>query len=220
MSVLGALLAKLLDPVFVGSALLVLVSFRSMWRYPLAVLLAAFVSETSLTLFQSSRVWGEGLMLSLLSGLFIVAVFVFCRFVIAGLVDGDDVVGVAKKKRRLGGFFAAGYLAVCSLVPLLLTDRNVPNNGAEAYKSEQSRYLASLMETVPSVDDPCLRFEMDKTHSDYTVIAVREHHDPAVGCPGDPGTAPLRALYRILKKDSTVLRMNLVTGNYEPVGPG
>ena len=173
-SLLGALLAKLLDPIFVGSALLVLMSFRSIWRYPLAILLATVVSETSLTLIQSSRVWGAGLVLSLLSGLLILAVFV--------------------------------------------TDQDLPNRGADAYEPEQPGYLAALKETAPNLDDPCLRFEMDEAHSDYAVITVREHHDPAVDCPGDPGTAPLRAIYRVLKEDRTVLKMNSATGYYEPVG--
>lgn len=218
-SLLGALLAKLLDPIFVGSALLVLMSFRSIWRYPLAILLATVVSETSLTLIQSSRVWGAGLVPSLLSGLLILAVFVLCRFVIARLVRGDDVVSVTKKQRRLAGFFAAGYLAVCTLVLVFVTDQDSPNRGDDAYEPEQTGYLAVLKEAAPNLDDPCLRFEMDEAHSDYAVIAVREHHDPAIDCPGDPGTAPLRDIYRILKEDRTVLKMNSATGYYEPVGP-
>lgn len=221
MSLLVAFLAKLLDPIFVGLALLVLMSFRSIWRYPLAILLATVVSETSLTLIQSSRVWGEGLVLSLLSGLLIIAMFVWCRFVIARLARGDDVIGVAKKKRRLAGFFVAGYLAVCSLVPVFVfvMGQDLPNRGADAYESEQPGYLVTLKDTAPNLNDPCLKFEIDEAHSDYAVIAVREHHDPAVDCPGDPGTAPLRAIYRVLKEDYTVLKMNYATGDYELIGP-
>ncbi|MFZ6745629.1 hypothetical protein ACO0LC_20590 [Undibacterium sp. JH2W] len=50
----------------------------------------------------------------------------------------------------------------------------------------------------------CLSFFLEEDDPKAIDIAVRELHDAAQNCPGDPGVAPIRARYRVAKQGTDI----------------
>ncbi len=61
----------------------------------------------------------------------------------------------------------------------------------------------------------CLQFFYDADDKQAIELSVRELHDDARNCPGDPNTAPIVARYRVARKSDEIAIYQVIEGDYK-----
>ncbi|MGM0954250.1 MAG: hypothetical protein ACQEW7_14880, partial [Pseudomonadota bacterium] len=183
MYLFGMLLAKMADPIFVGTIFaIVLLLSRSKWSIPLATILGASISETLLVLIQVDRAWGEGILLSLLAGI-IVSTISFCciKCVTKTTHESETKNRSFRRKFLFSGVFLAGYFLLFTSL-MIIFPADSPQTNISEKSSEKSPYLLALQKvSTEDLTDPCLYSEISENNSKYLDVVVRENHDPSIG---------------------------------------
>lgn len=135
------------------------------------------------------------------------------QFVGAGIVLGALALLLAR------------YLPASKLQPepeTTLTQPGPPKSKVALNEAEQQANLDYALQKLAqrglygnAESRRCLQFFYDADDQQAIELSVRELHDEARDCPGDPNTAPIVARYRVARQSDEIAIYQVIEGDYK-----